>query len=519
MFEQKINEMTDNKYGLRLKEATLNKKSGQCFVELFYNDGVVLDVKTKSDLERRMISILPKNFEYQFKFVKNYFVKEVVIDSIKKYLGREYPSLIFGDLRLEKEDNSYIVYLKIDENQLDYANHRGLTENLEKAIDNEFMTKVRVVIETMAEKQEEEVEESPVFEEENLNEGRFISVENVEPIIGNLTDKEAYYIKDKKQSEEEVVFCGRIKFIKVFSYTPKRKKAEEKPEEGGEIKERKFFKFLLEDFTDQVSCTYFSSSQTEPKMALLKENDSVIVSGKLEEDKYTGGNGLMVKNISRCTLPEKFEEEITYNPLPEKYRYVFPEPVEHYTQADLFTGEKPRVNEFFMKHDVVVYDFETTGTRVDGGDKIVEIGAVKVHEGKIIESFSCLVNPEMHIPASATAVHGIKDEDVKSQHTFSEVLADFYKFTHGCYLSGYNIEGFDNIYLTHFGKLSGYNFDNPSIDVYKLAQRGVRGVKNYKLKTIAEKLNVALDHAHRAVNDTVATAEVLFKLSEMMDIG
>jgi len=93
-------------------------------------------------------------------------------------------------------------------------------------------------------------------------------------------------------------------------------------------------------------------------------------------------------------------------------------------------------------------------------------------------------------------------------------MPDFYKFTRNCYLSGYNIVGFDMMFLTHFGKLSGYNFDNKVLDVYNMARQFVKGSKSYKLKTIAEKLGVALDNAHRAVYDTIATAEVLLKLAE-----
>ena len=74
------------------------------------------------------------------------------------------------------------------------------------------------------------------------------------------------------------------------------------------------------------------------------------------------------------------------------------------------------------------------------------------------------------------------------------------------------------LFLQHFGKLSGYNFDNPLLDIYPLAQKIVVGVKNYKLGTVAEKLGVLLDNAHRAVYDTIATAEVMIKLSEIQPI-
>ena len=166
-----------------------------------------------------------------------------------------------------------------------------------------------------------------------------------------------------------------------------------------------------------------------------------------------------------------------------------------------------------------MFDFETTGLNLNGSDKIIEIGAVKVVKGKIVEKFECFVNPEMHIPLDASKVHGIYDKDVKDAYAYDQVLADFYKFTRNCYLSGYNIKGFDMVFLKHFGKLSGYNFDNPLLDVYPLAQKLVIGVKNYKLGTVCEKMGVLLDNAHRAVYDTIATAELLIKLTEIAPIN
>ena len=190
-----------------------------------------------------------------------------------------------------------------------------------------------------------------------------------------------------------------------------------------------------------------------------------------------------------------------------------------YQQNDLFMIEDKKVDQFLLNNDVVVFDFETTGLNLDGSDKIIEIGAVKVEKGKITQKFECMVDPEMHIPADSSKINGIFDKDVKGAHTYDQVLADFYKFTRNSYLSGYNIKGFDMVFLQHFGKLSGYNFDNPLLDVYPLAQKLLKGLKNYKLGTVAAHLGVVLDNAHRAVFDTIATAEVLLKLSEIEPIS
>ena len=153
-----------------------------------------------------------------------------------------------------------------------------------------------------------------------------------------------------------------------------------------------------------------------------------------------------------------------------------------------------------------------------GKDFIIEIGAVKVRDGKIIERFMSYVDPHVHISNEITNLKGITDDDVMGAPSYEQVLADFYKFTRNSYLSGYNIIGFDCHFLNVFGKLSGYNFDNKIVDVFKLAQKEVKGTKNLKLGTVAEHLGVVLDNAHRAVYDAIATAEVLIKISQMAEI-
>ena len=137
---------------------------------------------------------------------------------------------------------------------------------------------------------------------------------------------------------------------------------------------------------------------------------------------------------------------------------------------------------------------------------------------EIIEKFMSYVDPGFHIPAESTQITGITDDDVKGAPNYEKVLADFYKFTRNSYLSGYNIIGFDCHFLSVFGKKSGYNFDNKVIDVFKIAQKEVKGSKNFKLGSVAEFLGVALDNAHRAVYDAIATAEVLIKIGEYAKI-
>lgn len=543
--EKKLNEYMGGLFDFKFKSAELDKQSLVCYVEFLYKDGVILSAENRTKAEEFVKQHLPKNFEYQVKFVKNFLINDSLEEELKSFMKKNFPAILYSIKKLNCEDGNNNIIIGIAADIKEYIETRNVKAEIEKHFNESYSSKIIVdfVVDGSLENvvvQEEEIDFNVSLTPAN----RTIEVSEVEPVVGELTETQAFYIKDKKQPDDVVVFCGNIQFIKEYSYTPKRKpkdeeenkeetvKAEEKDNSAkdsasGEEKqednptkgERKYFKFVLQDFTDKISCVFFANKNNYEKMLTLQSKQPVIIEGKLELDKFSGGVSMRVKNISKCILPEKFEEEIVYKPEPKNYRFVFPEKHEQYMQADLFAFEEKQPSEFLKNNKVVVFDFETTGLDLTGNDKIIEIGAVKVEEGKITERFSSFVDPQVKISAESTRLTGITDEDVKGAPTYDQMLADFYKFTRGCYLSGYNIIGFDCFFLYVFGKKSGYKFDNDLIDVYKIAQKEVHGVKNYKLGTIADKLGVVLDNAHRAIYDTIATAEVLLELDKMCDIS
>ena len=536
--DEYLNEKTQNIYDFQLKKATLSKRSGQCKVEMFYKDGVILPPEKRKECEEILKEVLPLGFEYQFKFTKNFAHKDAVLQKVKEFFAKNHPAITYEIQNVECEGEDKNITLAFDEKQDEYLKSKKIVLNLEEFIQNSFNIQIPVVClkKDFSETKDDLPFESMTVEDTFIPALRTILVSNVEPIVGDLVDNQAFYIKDKKTAGEEVVFCGRMSFFKEYSYTPKSKDkgkedTGEKQEDAGknsqnqdspegqendnvpQKNERKYFKFVVEDFSGKISCIFFANKNNYAQALTIDSSCPVIVSGRLEEDKFGGGVSLRVKSISKCVLPEKFEEEIIFKPEPENYTYIFPEDYVYYAQADLFTMDETKVNEKLIGRDFVVFDFETTGLEVASGDRIIEIGAVKVSNGKIIQKFECMVDPKMHIPEDSTAVHGIRDEDVKGAHTYQEVLQDFYKFTRNATLVGYNVS-FDFGFLSFYGKKSGYNFDNPLLDAYKMAQKGVKGTKNYKLGTIAEKLGVLLDNAHRAVYDAIATAEVFMKLAD-----
>lgn len=540
--EDKLNEQTGNKYGFKLKCASLDKVTSLCHVELFYNDGVILSALDRGKCENIVKQTLPEGFKYEVKFIKNFVVNESVGDYVKQFFKKNFPSIMYELKTVDCENIEKKVQINVLSKMTEYINNRGVKKELEKDLYENFSAEIEVVFSEVREEievVEVESENLQIFDDTPIE--RFIEVTDVEAFVGEIVDSMAFYIKDKTTPNEEVVFCGKVLYVKEYSYTPKSKKKDDNKDENkitdkssesaenteGSVvndepvakNERKYFKFALEDFTGKINCVFFANKNNLEQIQKLVPGQTIVLNGKLEDDKFSGGVSLRVKNISLCKLPESFEEKINWKEEPLSYKSVFPEKMEMYAQQDLFSmGDRP-VNKFLLEHDVVVFDFETTGLNLDGSDKIIEIGAVKMHEGKIIERFMSYIDPEMKLPAKITELTGITDEDLVGAPTYDCVLPDFYKFTRGCYLSGYNIVGFDCVFLNYFGKQCCYKFDNPIVDVYNLAQKYVKGTKNLKLGTVAEKLGVELDNAHRAVYDAIATAEVLIKISEYAEIG
>ncbi len=151
--------------------------------------------------------------------------------------------------------------------------------------------------------------------------------------------------------------------------------------------------------------------------------------------------------------------------------------------------------------DYVVFDLETTGiSRVY--DEVVEISAVKVRGGKVVDEFSTLVNPGRHIPAGASQVNGITDQMVAHAPRFAKVLQEFLDFTEGYPLVGHNIASFDMKFICRDAeKYYGSLPSNDYVDTLPLARKHLPNLSHHKLTDLASYYGLTTDGAHRALND------------------
>lgn len=160
----------------------------------------------------------------------------------------------------------------------------------------------------------------------------------------------------------------------------------------------------------------------------------------------------------------------------------------------------------------VVFDVETTGFS-SRNDKIIEIGAVKIENKKIVDSFNTLINPSRPISQEITDLTGIDDSMLIGQPKFEEICDEFANFIDGAILVAHNA-AFDIGFLKTNLEKNGKKFDKAYIDTLELSRILYPNVRSHALGKIAKRLGISLENAHRAVDDARATAEVFMEFTK-----
>ena len=187
--------------------------------------------------------------------------------------------------------------------------------------------------------------------------------------------------------------------------------------------------------------------------------------------------------------------------------------VEAYLVDDLnyiVTNEKGQT----LEDTFVVFDIETTGFS-PVKNKIIEIGAVKVKAGEIVDHFSVFVNPQVPIPYEITQLTGIQDEMVVDAETIEQVLPKFVEFCEGSVLVAHNANfdmSFINENIRHQKIKANYTY----LDTLGLARVLLPGQAKHTLDAVCKTLKISLENHHRAVDDAEATAQMFVKFIDML---
>jgi len=323
-------------------------------------------------------------------------------------------------------------------------------------------------------------------------------------LIGVNKSKVAIPIKHLRGDMQDINVCGTISFFKERTFKKEKK--------GVEV-EKKFYTFTLNDGTGKISVTIFATKAYQTKLIKLCDQTKVLIYGYTEI--YNERLSLRVKSLALVGDYKLKKADVVFKAVPSDYKLVKPKKYENYTQINWFDESKDvEVDEFLINNEIVVFDIETTGLN-PLSEKIIEIGAVRLVKGKLVEYFSTYVNPKRPLPTKIVNLTGITDRDLVDAPTIDQVIGDFYKFCNNTILIAYNAE-FDIGFIKNESKPYNYYFDNKVLDAMDLVYKSGISVANFKLKSALASLGIENKGAHRAFNDAEATAELVIKLGKYL---
>lgn len=161
-----------------------------------------------------------------------------------------------------------------------------------------------------------------------------------------------------------------------------------------------------------------------------------------------------------------------------------------------------------MINSFIALDLETTGIS-PSEDRIIEIGAIKVIDGKECGTFSTFINPEMKIPARITEITGIDDKMVAGAPVMKEIFPALLEFLEEYPLLGHNII-FDFSFLKTAAVNMEYSFEKQGIDTLKMARRIYPEAESKRLEFLCEYLQIDPGNSHRAYDDA-RSAKLLYE--------
>ncbi|MEP7280416.1 MAG: exonuclease domain-containing protein [Rubrivivax sp.] len=164
-----------------------------------------------------------------------------------------------------------------------------------------------------------------------------------------------------------------------------------------------------------------------------------------------------------------------------------------------------------------VFDTETTGLDPTGGDEIIQIGAARIVNGRLLrqECFEQLVDPRRHVPAAGIAIHGIEPDRLVGQPTIAQVLPAFHAYARDTVLVAHNA-AFDMRFLQLKEAALGLHFDQPVLDTLLLSALVHPNQASHRLESIAERFGIAVVGRHTALGDALVTAEVFLRLLPLL---
>lgn len=449
---------------------------------------------------------------------------------------------------------NYTGTFEVEENSEEYkaaiqdAQEKINRENLQKAA--EFYQEE---VET-AEKREEKHAENTTVEIE-VREGKFATPQiiqsSIRPLYGRSIRGKMIPISSISGDSGRIVVWGDVFDI------------EKKVTKSGD---KNIFTIDITDYTGSTTAKVFNSIKESAVIDNIKKGDTIVVQGDVEYDKYAGelvvnarsiGTAQKVKvvdnaekkrvelhmhtNMSQMdavtsagdlvnrayqwghkavaitdhgvaqAFPDAMKAADKINKDEEKIKIIYG--VEAYFMDDLVESVKGDADTGF-DGTFICFDIETTGLSA-ARDKITEIGAVKVENGVITDTFSTFANPEMPIPQKITQLTGITDDMVNDAPSQSEAVGAFLEFAGDNVLVAHNAP-FDTSFIAKACEDMGREYNYTSIDTVAISRAILTDIKNCKLDTVAKFLRLGDFNHHRATDDAEMLARIFINLCQRL---
>lgn len=449
---------------------------------------------------------------------------------------------------------NYTGTFEVEENSEEYkaaiqdAQEKINRENLQKAA--EFYQEE---VET-AEKREEKHAENTTVEIE-VRAGKFATPQiiqsSIRPLYGRSIRGKMIPISSISGDSGRIVVWGDVFDI------------EKKVTKSGD---KNIFTIDITDYTGSTTAKVFNSIKESAVIDNIKKGDTIVVQGDVEYDKYAGelvvnarsiGTAQKVKvvdnaekkrvelhmhtNMSQMdavtsagdlvnrayqwghkavaitdhgvaqAFPDAMKAADKINKDEEKIKIIYG--VEAYFMDDLVESVKGDADTGF-DGTFICFDIETTGLSA-ARDKITEIGAVKVENGVITDTFSTFANPEMPIPQKITQLTGITDDMVKDAPSQSEAVGAFLEFAGDNVLVAHNAP-FDTSFIAKACEDMGREYNYTSIDTVAISRAILTDIKNCKLDTVAKFLRLGDFNHHRATDDAEMLARIFINLCQRL---
>lgn len=160
------------------------------------------------------------------------------------------------------------------------------------------------------------------------------------------------------------------------------------------------------------------------------------------------------------------------------------------------------------KADYLIIDFETTGLSPTTGDRVCEIGAVKLRGGAVIQTMGTLINPQRPVSSGAYAVNKISPEMLIDAPVFADIAGQLRQLMESSIIVAYNAP-FDLSFLLHEYRLIGDNsLANPVVDALAIARQLLPGLGKYSQENVARLIGIPFPVKHRALEDAMVTAQL-----------